>query len=116
MLLPSFVRHGTLREDGVHLNGPSEPQKTLASEICCVGTNADPGTDYHILFEDILWCELANDDTVVKIQYAKKTGKSLTVQNMLVDVSYAAEDHDIASIILKKLIKVVLLPQECWWC
>lgn len=105
MLLSSFVRHGTLREDGIHLNGPSESQKTLASELCCVGTNADPGTDYHIPFEDVLWCELANDDTVVKILYAKKTGKSLTVQNMLVDVSYAAEDHDIASIILKKAYK-----------
>ncbi|KAF3989782.1 hypothetical protein FT663_01930 [Candidozyma haemuli var. vulneris] len=107
MLLSSFVRHGTIREDGISLTGPSSSNNgASASELCCSGSgSSDPATKYLIEYSDIIWCESANDNTVVKVFYIERVGKTLEVKNMLVDVSYAAENHDIASLILKKAYK-----------
>lgn len=105
MLISPFVRHGTLRNDGIELSGPSLSNKTLMTELCCVGSNSNSAAKYYVPFSDILWCELANDDTVVKLYYVEENGKSISLENMLVDVAYAAENQDIASLILKKAYK-----------
>lgn len=106
MLLSSTVQKGTIQDDGIQFAGSPSSGKSPDFLPCCLGSETtETSRIYHIPFSDILWCELANDETVVKVYYAERAGKSIEVKNMLLDVSYGAEVQDVAEFVLKQAYK-----------
>lgn len=106
MLLSTFVRHGTITDTGILLQGPSSPNHTntssTLSSVCCWSTESEASAIYDIPYENIIWCEQANDDSVVKVFYVEDAGKKIKVRSMLVDLAYAVENDTIVDSVLKR--------------